>query len=132
MTKARKLLEFIETDFSYSDRNKVAGLYAGEMKLDFDDGFIDLELPIDFVDPDSERVIVPIKFTYETIKGEGVYVSLAQEEIKQYYSADDGKLHDLDEEGKKKVNDYIIAHRHIIESSLDNLIDKVLREYYSN
>jgi len=119
MTRAKKLLESIERDLGYYDRNKIAGLYAGEMKLDNDEGVIDLELPIDFVDPDSERVIIPVKFTYET--DDGASVSL---DIKQYYAAADGNLHDLDKEGKKKVNDYIKARKRSIESSLDDLIDK--------
>lgn len=128
MSKAKKLLLELrgvnyEVNFDYH-KQTIDGNLIGEFKLGGESGTVDIQLPLDNIDPDDDKVIVPLQFTYDWDDPElavGVDVNL---DIKQYWAADDGKLHDLTPEGKTKVVDYIKKSR--IEDSLGDFIHEFL------
>jgi hypothetical protein len=132
MSKARRFLEAIGGDLSrdYSYLTKVAGCGLGNVDLDDGDGTIEIELPIDGVDPDSNSgVAVILPLTYDP--GE-FYTTININDVKQYLAADDGNPHDLTPEGLTKVREYLKTNKAKIERGLEDLFEKEAREKASD
>ena len=124
MTKARELLElFGDFNHDYSFVGKgIAGHSIGQLTLDNGVGTVEIELPLDDIDPDSTQVILPINFTYDDSEGEISSVSLKMD-VDKYLAADDGNPADLSPEGKKRVLDYLKSNKAKLERALEYFTD---------
>lgn len=118
MTKAKALLEFL-SDFhkDYIFVSKVGTHPIGDLKLDDGVGIVDIELPLDDVDPDSYQVVIPLHFTYDDD-----YTPSIKIDIDNYLAADDGNPANLSEEGKQKVVDYLKANKAKMENDLEKFL----------
>lgn len=135
MSKAKRLLmellSKIENDFSFS--TKIGSYGIGLLTLDNsnDTGTVEIELPLDNIDPDSNTLIVPIYFTYDVDEEGDARVSI-KIDIKQYYASDDGKLKDLSKDAIDKVLNLVKPNKPKMENDLARVIEQELAEYYRN
>lgn len=130
MSKAKKLLHELygdkyEVDYGYH-KETIDGHLIGEFKLGLGDGSVDIQLPLSNIDPDYDNLIIPLQFTYEHDDPELRVGASLNLDIKKYWAADDGKLHDLTPEKRSKVIDYIKKSR--IEDSLEDFIYEFLKD----
>jgi len=118
MSKAKALLEFL-SDFhkDYDFVSKVGNLPIGDLKLDDGVGIVDIELPLDDVDPLSAQVIVPLHFTYDDD-----YTPSIKIDVDKYLAADDGNPAYLSKEGKQKVVDYLTSNKAKMENDLEKFL----------
>lgn len=118
MSKARTLLEFLKDfDKDYSFVGKVAGLPIGQLTLDDGVGIVEIELPLDDVDPDSHQVVVPLHFTYDDD-----YTPSIKIDVSKYLAAADGNPADLSKEGKDKVVNYLKSNKAKLEHAFEDFI----------
>lgn len=130
MTKARELLEILGPDFEYDYGyvgKGVAGHDIGKLTLDDGVGIIEIDLPIDDVDPDSTHVAVPLNFTYDEVEGDISYVSLKMD-VSKYIAADDGNPHDLPQKGKSMILDYLKSNKAKLEKALEDFADAEVKK----
>lgn len=118
MSKAKALLEFL-SDFhkDYNFVGKVGILLIGDLKLEDGVGIVEIELPIDDVDPLSAQVIIPLHFTYDDD-----YTPSIKIDVDKYLAADDGNPADLSKEGKAKVTDYLKSNKAKMENDLERFL----------
>jgi hypothetical protein len=131
-SKGRELLELlgkIKNDFSFGS-TKIGGFPVGELSIDQngDFGEVEVELPLDNIDPDSTTLIVPLSFTYKI--SDGISVSI-EPNVRQYSTSDNGILKDLNIEDMKKAID-LINNNVKMEKDLANIIDKVIKKHYKD
>ena len=120
MTKARTLLElFSDFDHDYSFVGKgVAGHPIGQLTLDGGVGSVEIELPLDDIDPDSHQVIIPLNFSYD----EEDFTTHLKMEVEKYLAADDGNLAVLSKEGKNRVMEYLNSNKAKLERAFEDFI----------
>ena len=120
MTKARELLElFSDFDKDYDFIAKVAGHSIGHLTLDNGVGTVDIELPLDDIDPDSTQVILPIHFTYDESDFSSVSLKM---EVGKYLAAADGNPADLSPKGKTRILDYLKSNKAKLERAFEGFI----------
>ncbi len=136
--KAKKLIKLIEmsmdeieTDFGFSSNHKIAGFCMGLLRIEKygGNGEVQIELPLDNIDPDFHTVAVPLFFTFEA--ADTIYVKVKLD-VGKYYAADDGKLKDLKPEDKTKVMEVIRANKSKLEHDLEEVIEDIYSEYYDS
>ena len=129
MTKAKKLLEMMgdfEHDYGYIGKG-VVGHDIGKLTLDDGVGIIEIDLPLDGIDPDSSHVAIPLHFTYDEVDGDISYVSLKMD-VGKYIAADDGNPHDLPPKGKNTILDYLKSNKAKLEKALEDFVDAEVKE----
>lgn len=118
-TKAKKLLEmFHDFDHDYSYSAKVAGHYIGQLTLDDGVGTVEIELPLDNIDPDSTAVAVVLTFDYD----EEDFTTHLKMDVSKYMAADDGEAHDLPVDTKHTILDYLKSNKAKLEQAFEKFI----------
>lgn len=128
-TKAQKLLEmFHDFDHDYGYSSKIAGHEIGQLTLDDGVGTVEIDLPLDNIDPDSSHVAVVLTFDYD----DEDFATHIKMEVSKYMAADDGEAHDLPANTKQTILDYLKNNKAKLEQAFEKFIQDEYRKAHED